>query len=142
MKIKIQKILDETIVPNYAKQGDAGMDLYSVVDEIIPPNEIKRISTGIKMEIPEGFVGLVWDKSGVAFNKGIKTMAGVIDSGYRGEIMIVLINHSKENFEIKKGQKIAQMLIQKIENPKIEIVDSLNDNTERGEGGFGHTGLV
>jgi len=69
-------------------------------------------------------------------------MAGVIDSGYRGEIMIVLINHSKENFEIKKGQKIAQMLIQKIESPEIEIVDSLNDNTERGDGGFGHTGLI
>ena len=140
MKLKIQKISKDAVIPSRAKQGDAGMDIYSSVDEIVSLGDIKRISTGIKMEIPEGFVGLVWDKSGVAFNNGIKTMGGVIDSGYRGEIMIVMTNHSDKDFEIKKGQKIAQMLIQKIESPEIETVDSLND-TERGEGGFGHTGV-
>lgn len=116
------------------------MDIYSSINEIVSPGEIKRIPTGIKMEIPEGYAGLIWDKSGVAFNNGIKTMGGVIDSGYRGEIMIIMTNLGKEDFKIKKGQKIAQMLIQKTENPEIEIVDFLSD-TERGEGGFGHTGV-
>ncbi|MEK7144060.1 MAG: dUTP diphosphatase, partial [Patescibacteria group bacterium] len=86
-------------------------------------------------------VGLVWDKSGLALNNGIKTMAGVIDSGYRGEIKIVLINLGDEDFEIKKGQKIAQMLVQKVERPEIELVDELNA-TERGGNGFGSTGLT
>jgi len=81
MKIKIQKISEDAVVPNYAKAGDAGFDIYSSVDEAITPGEMKRISAGIKMEIPDGYVGLVWDKSGVAFNNGVKTMAGVIDSG-------------------------------------------------------------
>ena len=140
MKLKIQKINNDAVVPNYAKIGDAGMDIYSSVEEKILPGEIKRISAGIKMEIPEGYVGLVWDKSGVAFNNGIKTMGGVIDSGYRGEIMIILTNLSNEPFKIKKGQKIAQMLIQKVESMEIETVNSLSD-TDRGDGGFGHTGV-
>ncbi|OGD67288.1 deoxyuridine 5'-triphosphate nucleotidohydrolase [Candidatus Campbellbacteria bacterium RIFOXYC2_FULL_35_25] len=140
MKIKIQKISEDAVVPNYAKAGDAGFDIYSSVDEAITPGEMKRISAGIKMEIPDGYVGLVWDKSGVAFNNGVKTMAGVIDSGYRGEILIVLKNLSEKTFEIKKGQKIAQMLIQKIESPEIEVADSLGE-TERGDGGFGSTGV-
>ena len=139
MKIKILKINSEAIIPNYAKVGDAGLDFYSVENVVLKPMERKAIRTGIKMEIPEGYVGLVWDKSGIAANSGIKTMAGVIDAGYRGEIKIVLINLSNQDFEIKKGQKIAQMLIQKIEHPKIEIVEFLSESG-RGEGGFGSTG--
>lgn len=139
MKLKIQKINSEAIIPNYANEDDAGLDLHSAENFILKPGERRAIETGIKMEIPEGYVGLVWDKSGIAANNGIKTMAGVIDSGYRGEIKIVLINLSNQDFEIKKGQKIAQMLIQKIEHPEIEIVEFLS-KSDRGEGGFGSTG--
>lgn len=139
MKLKILKLDKNAPTPSYAKQGDAGLDLYSAEDFILKSGERKAVETGIKMEIPEGYVGLIWDKSGMASNNGIKTMAGVVDSGYRGEIKIVLVNLGTENFEIKKSQKIAQMLFQKIEHPEIEIVESLNDS-HRGEGGFGSTG--
>ena len=139
MKIKILKINSEAIIPNYANKNDAGLDLYSAEDFVLKPGERRAFKTGVKMEIPEGYVGLVWDKSGLAVNDGIKTMAGVIDSGYRGEIKIVLINLGEKNFEIKKGQKIAQMLIQKIEHPEIEIVEFLSESG-RGESGFGSTG--
>jgi len=139
MKLKILKIDSEAIIPNYANEDDAGLDLYSAENFILKSGQRRAIETGIKMEIPEGYVGLVWDKSGLAVNDGIKTTAGVVDSGYRGEIKIVLINLSNQDFEIKKGQKIAQMLIQKVEHPKIEIVEFLSESG-RGEGGFGSTG--
>lgn len=139
MKLKILKINSEAKIPNYANEDDAGLDLYSAEDFVLKPGERRAVETGVKMEIPEGYVGLIWDKSGLALNDGIKTMAGVVDSGYRGEIKIVLINLSNQDFEIKKGQKIAQMLIQKIEHPEIEIVEFLSESG-RGEGGFGSTG--
>ena len=140
MLIRFQKILAEAIIPHYAHQGDAGMDIFSVEEDIIKAGERKNIRTGIKMELPEGFVGLVWDKSGLALKNGIKTMAGVIDAGYRGEIGIVLVNLSGQDYKIEKGQKIAQMLIQKVERAEIEEVEELNE-TSRGAGGFGSTGL-
>lgn len=140
MIIKIQKIDFSAKIPNYANKNDAGLDLYSVEDLIIKPNGRMAIRTGVKMEIPDGYVGLVWDKSGLAMKNGIKTMAGVIDSGYRGEIKVVLINLSNQDFEIKKGMKIAQMLIQKIEHPEIEEVKELSES-DRGGNGFGSTGI-
>ena len=91
--------------------------------------------------MPEGFVGLVWDKSGLAMKNGIKTMAGVIDACYRGEIGIVLVNLSGQDYKVEKGQKIAQMLIQKVERAKIEEAQELSE-TKRGDGGFGNTGVV
>ena len=138
--IKIKKLNENATLPKYAKPGDAGMDFYSNEEVILEPNQRKLISTGISMAIPEGYVGLFWDKSGIASKFGIKTMAGVIDSGYRGEIKILLHNLSTEKFEVKKGMKIAQMLIQPVEQKQIIEVDLL-DQTERGEGGFGSTGL-
>ena len=140
MKIKFQKILDDAIIPHYAHPGDAGMDIFSAEETIIKAGEIKSVRTGIKMELPEGFVALVWDKSGLALKNGIKTMAGVIDSGYRGEIGIVLVNLSDQDYKIEKGQKIAQMLIQKVERMEIKEVKELNE-TSRGADGFGSTGL-
>ncbi|MEK7568194.1 MAG: dUTP diphosphatase, partial [Patescibacteria group bacterium] len=139
--IKIVKIEEDAKIPNYANLSDAGMDLFSIEEVVLKIGERQAIRTGIKTEIPDGYVGLVWDKSGLALNNGTKTMAGVIDSGYRGEIKIVLVNLGDEDFEIKKGQKIAQMLVQKVERPEIELVDELNA-TERGENGFGSTGLA
>jgi len=141
LKIKIKKLHPDAIVPQYAHPGDAGMDLFSVEEDfVLKSGERVGIKTGISVELSEGYVALVWDKSGVALKSGVKTMAGVMDSGYRGEYMVVLINLSGQNYEIKKGQKIAQILIQKVESPEIEIVDELSD-TSRGVGGFGSTGI-
>ena len=141
MKIKIQKIRN-TKTPNYAHQGDAGLDIYSAEEDYnLKPKERKGFLTGIKMEIPDGYVGLVWDKSGLASKYGIKTMAGVIDSSYRGEISIVLINLGSEDYLVEKNTKIAQILIQKIEQVEIEEVEDL-ENTERGDGGFGSSGKL
>ena len=140
MQIKFQKILEGAIIPHYAHPGDAGMDIFSAEDAVIKAGERRSVRTGVKMELPEGFVGLIWDKSGLALKNGIKTMAGVIDSCYRGEIEIVLVNLSEQDYKIEKGQKIAQMLIQKAERAEIEEVEELNE-TSRGAGGFGSTGL-
>jgi len=137
VKVKV-KVIDGK-APSYAYSGDAGMDLYSADSYNIMPGEVKTVRTGVKVAIPEGYVGLVWDKSGLAAKKGIKTMAGVVDSGYRGEIVVVLANLGKEAFVVEKEMKIAQMLIQKVEQADFEHVDEL-DETERKERGFGSSG--
>ena len=139
--VKVKKLNPEAMLPNYAHEGDAGLDFYSCEDTIIYPNERKLVSTGISMEFPKGYVALVWDKSGIASKKGVETMAGVIDCHYRGEIKILLHNNDKEPYEIKKSQKIAQILIQPVERVNIIEVNELT-STQRGEGGFGSTGLT
>jgi len=139
LKIKIQKIRDVK-TPNYAHEGDAGLDIYLAEENyVLKPGERKGFLTGIKMKIPNGYAGLVWDKSGLASKRGIKTMAGVIDSTYRGEIIIVLVNLGDNNYLVEKNTKIAQILIQKIEQVEVEEVENLN-KTKRGDGGFGSTG--
>lgn len=140
MKIKIKKLNSGAKIPAFAMEGDAGMDLCSIENAILGPGERISCCTGIAVKIPEEHAGLIWDKSGLALKKGVKIMAGVIDSGYRGEIKVVLINLSQEEYKINKGDKIAQMLIQKIKQPIIEEVKKLDD-TSRGGGGFGSTGL-
>src|SRR6056297_2430438 len=139
MKVKIKKLTDDAKIFNYAHEGDAGLDIYANEDKIIKSNTRDIISTGIAIAIDKGYVGLVWDKSGIASKKGIKTMGGVIDNGYRGEVKIVLLNTTNEDYTVEKGNKIAQMLIQKIERAEIDEVQDL-DETIRGEGGFGSTG--
>jgi dUTP pyrophosphatase len=141
MKIKISKISPEVKIPTYAKNGDAGMDLYAFEELILKPGERQVVGTGVKMEIPDGYAGLIWDKSGLAVKNGLKVIAGVVDCGYRGEIKVGLINLGKENFEIKRHAKIAQILIQKIENAELIEVEVLS-KSERGESGFGSTGLT
>jgi dUTP pyrophosphatase len=136
--IRVKKLHPDATVPKYAHPGDAGMDLYSLDELILRPNYRAKIKTGISIELPEGYVSLIWDKSGVGA-QGIKVLGGVLDSGYRGEYIIMLVNLSSKDFEIKKGQKIAQLLIQKVESPKVEVVDELSE-TSRGAGGFGSTG--
>jgi dUTP pyrophosphatase len=140
IRIKVKKIHPEAVIPQYAHPGDAGMDLYSVEDTIIKAGERAIVGTGLSIELPEGYVSLIWDKSGVAAKNGIKTMAGVLEHTYRGEYKIVMFNTSKDNFEIKKGQKIAQVLIQPIMTAEVEEVKDLSD-TARGAGGFGSTGV-
>jgi dUTP pyrophosphatase len=116
------------------------MDFYANETITINPNDRKLISTGISLAIPHGYVGLIWDKSGIASKHGIKTMAGVVDSSYRGEIKVLLHNLSNDNYVVEKGNKVAQMLIQPVEQRQIKEVETLEE-TERGEGGFGSTGI-
>lgn len=137
--IKIKKLKSDAILPNYAHQGDAGMDMHAAEDVQVKKGERAKIPTGVAMEIPEGYVGLVWDKSGLSMNHGLKTLGGVIDSGYRGEVIIGVMNLSNEDYTLKKGHKVAQLLIQKVEVPMIQEVEELEDS-HRGEKGFGSTG--
>lgn len=139
MIIKLKKLNPEAKLPTYAHPGDAGMDFFALEETEIKPGEVARVKTGIALELPVGYVGLVWDKSGLASNHGLKTMAGVLDAGYRGELQIVITNLSGETYTIKKHDKVAQMLIQAVEAPELIEVDELSDSS-RGEGGFGSTG--
>ena len=139
MIIGIKKVDPEAKLPEYAHPGDAGMDWFALEDTIVKSGEIVKVRTGVSMEIPDGFVGLFWDKSSVSMNFGIKTMGGVIDSGYRGEVLIGVVNLSDKEYKFEKHHKVAQMLIQSIERPSLEEVGELS-STPRGEGGFGSTG--
>lgn len=141
MKILVKKISDEAKLPSFGRTGDAGMDLYSVENAVLKPGQRIFCKTGIAIKILEGYVGLVWDKSGSAHKFGIKTLGGVYDSNYTGEYLIGLVNLSQEDFIIKKGQKIAQLLVQKIESPQIEEVGELPE-TNRGEQRFGSGGIM
>lgn len=139
MKIKIKKLSNDSILPTYANYDDAGMDFYSLEKIEIKPNQRIQVQTGIAMEIPIGHVGLIWDKSGISHNHGLKTLGGVIDSGYRGEIKIGVINLSDKVYVLEKGHKIAQMIIQEKITPELVEVDDLADS-QRGESGFGASG--
>jgi dUTP pyrophosphatase len=138
MELKIKKLHEDAVVPKFARPGDAAMDLYSTEELIILPKHRAAIKTGLAIEFPKNHVFLIWDKSGLALD-GLTTMAGVIDSQYRGEIKVVLLNVSSEPQKIEKGQKIAQAVLQPIIVPEISVVDELSD-TKRGKGGFGSTG--
>ena len=141
MKLKIKRLNDEAIIPQYARKGDAGMDLFSISEHVLKHGERCLVSTGLSFEIPEGYEVQIRPRSGLALKKGISLVnsPGTIDAGYRGEIGIIIINHGREDFEIKKGDKIAQAVINKFETGEIEEVEEL-ENSDRGEGGFGSSG--
>jgi len=141
VKIKIKKLHPDAIIPSYAHSGDAGMDIFSCEDAVIKSNQRALISTGLAIELPEGYVSLIWDKSGIASKFGITKMAGVIEHTYRGEYKILLLNTSDKEYIIKKGEKIAQLLIQPIITAEIEEVNELSES-KRGTNGFGSTGLT
>jgi dUTP pyrophosphatase len=139
MELKVKRIHPDAKIPVFGHPGDAGMDLFAVADRDLGPGQVFAVPTGIQVAIPAGFVGLIWDKSGISL-KGVHRLAGVVDAGYRGEVQVVVINLGSELFPIKKGMKIAQMLIQPVAT--VAVIDSDNlDDTPRGEGGFGSTGL-
>ncbi len=139
MKINVKKLHPEAKLPAYAHPGDAGMDFFALEKTTIAPKERLIVKTGISIEIPEGYVGLVWDKSGIPLKYGLKTIGGVIDAGYRGEVGIGLLNTSDQEYIFEAGHKIAQMLIQKVEQVELIEVAELTE-TQRGTGGFGSTG--
>lgn len=140
--LKIKKVNPDAIIPQFAHEGDAGMDLFSVDDLDINPGECKLIKTGITIELPKNTEAQVRPRSGLALKHQITVLntPGTIDEGYRGEIGVILINHGKECFSVKKGMKIAQMVIKPILTVKIQEVQELTDS-ERGTGGFGSTGF-
>ncbi len=140
MKIQIKKIREDARVPRFALKGDVAMDLFSDEEITIKPGERVSCKTGVAIKIPAGYAGLIWDKSGLSHKFGLKMLGGVFDSNYLGEWFIGLINLDKKSYKIEKGQKIAQVVFQKIESPEIEEVKDFTVKTARGEKGFGSTG--
>lgn len=138
LSLQVKKVKPEAKLPYYSHPGDAGLDLFACEEVRLRPGEFKAIATGLKMAIPSGYVGLIWDKSGLSL-QGLHRLAGVVDSNYRGEVKVVLINFSQEELVIKPGMKIAQMLIQPVASVSVEEVEEL-EPTSRGERGFGSTG--
>jgi dUTP pyrophosphatase len=139
MQLKVKKLRDDAKLPRHGHPGDAGMDFFAIEDVVFPPHKQTRVHTGVAIEIPEGHVGLVWDKSSISFNLGLKVMGGVIDHTYRGEFIMNLLNVSDKEVIIQKGYKVAQMLVQKFEHCDIVEVPELTE-TVRGVGREGSTG--
>ncbi len=142
MKIKVKRMGEDVKLPEYQHYGeDCGMDLMSRYEYTIKPGEYKLIKTGLKIAIPPGYGGFVYPRSGLALKKGITVLNadGVIDPGYRGELGVILINHGQQEFKINKDDRIAQLIIHKTFNIEWDEVDELEDSN-RSDGGFGHTG--
>lgn len=143
LELPIRRLDPEVTLPGYAKPGDAGLDLQANVDVTLAPGGGRElVPTGLAIAIPEGFAGFVQPRSGLALKHGVTCLntPGLIDSGYRGELKVLLINTDPtEAFEIRRGERIAQLVIQAVEHVALREVDELDDS-ERGRGGFGHTG--
>ena len=140
MEIKVKKLSTQATIPTKANNSDAGWDLYASEDAIIDPSKSELVSTHISFAIPEGYVGLIWDRSGMAAKRGLHRFAGVIDSGYRGEVKVCLWTSYDKYCVINHGERIAQILFQEVPHFTMNEVESLDD-TDRGEGGFGSSGL-
>jgi dUTP pyrophosphatase len=141
MILKVRKLDKDAKLPEYAHPGDAGLDLFSNGDLTIAPNETALVPTGISIELPPSTEAQVRPRSGLALKNSITVLntPGTIDEGYRGEVGVILINHSDTVFKITKGMKIAQMIVKPVMKVEIEETSSLTE-TKRGNGGFGSTG--
>ena len=142
LSIKIKKLNEEAKIPFRQTNGSSGYDLYSNKDVVINPSEIVLVSTGISMEIPVGYEAQVRPRSGLAIKKGITVLntPGTIDADYRGEVKVILINFGKEIVSLKKHERIAQLVFQKIETINFILEENLSE-TKRGTGGFGSSGV-
>lgn len=143
IKIEVINMAKDLPLPAYQTELSAGMDLLAAVEEdiFLEPGEIRLIPTGLKIAVPDGYEAQIRPRSGLALKHGISMVncVGTIDADYRGEVGVILINHGKKTFPIARGERIAQMVINPIVQADFNLVESLDD-TERGEGGFGHTG--
>ena len=135
------KLLNERATkPTKAHRGDAGYDLYSSEDTVIVGRQRTTIKTGVSFDMSEGMAGLIWPRSGLSVKKGLDVLAGVVDSGYRGEIMVCLYNTSDEDVEINCGDRIAQIIFQEV--PLVSLIESEElETSQRGSNGFGSTGI-
>lgn len=135
----IVRVAGSGSLPRYASADAAGADLHASAAVTIAPGDRAAVPTGIHLELPPGHVGLVWPRSGLALRHGIDTLAGVIDSDYRGEVRVVLVNHGREPFAVEPGDRIAQLLVQRVERVSF-VADPGLTATARGSSGFGSTG--
>ena len=143
MQLPIKRLDPELPLPSYAHPGDAGLDLLAAADVTLAPGERTLVPTGIAVAIPEGFAGFVLPKSGRALKEGLSfaNTPGLIDAHYRGEIKLIAVNlDPRESIQITRGQKVAQLVIQRVERVELLEIHEL-DETRRGEGGFGSSGL-
>lgn len=141
--ISVKKLDERAVLPTYGSEFAAGADLYAVCDEelVFQPNETKFVKTGLAMEIPEGYAGLIYARSGLACKRGLApaNKVGVVDSDYRGEVMVALHNHSDKEQRVAPGERIAQLVVAPFLKASFQESQTLND-TVRGDGGFGSTG--
>ena len=119
MKLEAKKLQPDALLPARAHADDAGLDLFANEALTLEPGMRRTVKTGIALAIPTGYVGLIWDKSSIPHKWGVKTMGGVIDASYRGEVGVIMVNLSEEPYVIEKGAKISQLLIQKVELPEV-----------------------
>lgn len=138
LRIGVERLHPEARIPYSSAAGDAGYDLYGLDRAYLNPGERRLFPTGIALSIPEGYVGLIKPRSGLAHKQGIDVLGGVIDSGYRGDVGVILINTSREPVQIDAGQRIAQLVVQPV--MELEFTERKLATTERGAGGFGSTG--
>jgi len=137
--VKVQLLEKNAVTPTKSNTTDAGFDLYSAVETVIPPQQRKTVKTGIALQMPEHMAGLIWPRSGLSVKQGIDVLAGVVDSGYRGEIMVCLYNTSDKNVVINTGDRVAQMIFQEV--PRVTMESHLTlGSSQRGDNGFGSTG--
>ena len=141
VNLKVKRLNEYAVIPSYANPGDAGMDLYSVRDYVIKPGERELISTGIAVEFSEGYEFQIRPRSGLAIKHGISIVnsPGTVDAGYRGELGVILINHGDRDFEISRGDKIAQGVLSPVVQAEIVEANDLGVSA-RGDGGFGSSG--
>jgi dUTP pyrophosphatase len=136
--VEIMRLSPEATLPTRAHADDAGLDLYNLEDVLLEPGQGKAVKTGIAIALPPMHVGIIADRSSLA-KRGLKSAGGIVDAGYRGEIHIILWNISKDGIQIKRGERIAQLMIVPIRTPKVKEVTTLNE-TARGSKGFGSSG--
>lgn len=145
MKLKIKKLDPAAVIPQYQHGSveDAGMDLCSIEEGVLAPGEYSLFKTGIAIALPTGYMGKVCPRSGLALNQGVTVLnaEGTIDPAFRGEIGVILVNQGQKPYKVNKGDRIAQLIIEKYERVEWDVVEKLN-NTDRGDGGFGHTGIT
>ena len=139
MSLRIKKLTYDAIIPTRGSGGAVGYDLYSTDEVVIPPTHRALIGTGVAIVLPPDVYGRVAPRSGLAVKHGIQVGAGVVDPDYTGEVKVVLFNHGDKDFEVKRGERIAQLVLERCETPDVEEIGVLEE-TERGTGGFGSTG--
>lgn len=139
MSLRIKKLTYDAIIPTRGSGDAVGYDLYSTDEVVIPPTHRALIGTGVAIVLPPGVYGRVAPRSGLAVKHGIQVGAGVVDPDYTGEVKVVLFNHGNKDFEVKRGERIAQLVLERCETPDVEEIGLLEE-TERGTGGFGSTG--